>query len=129
MPQTDDSITRDQAIDLLRTAIRGMTDEETSMCKLAAERNIFCHGFARFDDEELRQCFDWIVQKQPARSRSELEETANLWQLARQDVLGHPCACDVQQRDRDLCKGWDNFSDQQLASFYQELTGKTVSIA
>lgn len=129
MPQTNDSITRDQAIDLLRTAIRGMTDEETSMCKLAAERNIFCHGFAHFDDEELRQCFDWIVRKQPARSRAELEETANLWQLARQEVLGHPCACDVQQREGDLCKGWDNFSDQRLVSFYQELTGKTISIA
>lgn len=120
------SISRAKAIALLRHKFLkelDKTDGETSMCKLAAERGIFCRGFDRYGDGEIRRTFDWIVRKDPSMSREEVEEFANRWQIARQEVREMPLACDVQQREHDSCRGWDDFTNEQLATFVAEVTG------
>jgi hypothetical protein len=126
-PPPPESISRAKAIAMLRHKFLKeleSRDGETSMCKLAAERGIFCHGFDRYGDGELRRAYDWIGRKNPSASREELEELANRWQIARQEVRELPLACDVQQREHDTCRGWDDFTNEQLAQFVGEVTGK-----
>jgi hypothetical protein len=125
-PQPE-SISRSKAIAVLRFHFLKDLDQcdgETSMCKLAAERGIFCHGFAQYGDGEIRRVYDWIARRNPEASREELEEIANRWQIARQEFREMPLACDVQQREHDTCRGWDDFTNEQLAEFVKETTGK-----
>lgn len=122
-------IPRAQAIDALRTAFTRRLDPETSMCKYAAEHGIFCGGFERFGNGELRSRFRWINDKERAMPREKLEDLANRWQLARQEVGGQPIACDVQQREHDSCNGWDDFSNDDLAKFYAEVFKLQVAVA
>lgn len=89
---------------------------------------IFCRGFARFTDDELRERYAWITRRRPQLSRGELEEIADRWQIARQEVDQDPVACDVQQKVHDACRGWDDFSNEQLAIFIQEMCGKEVIV-
>jgi hypothetical protein len=124
-----ESIERSEAVNLLRTELLKHTDSETSLCKFAAERGVFCKGFARYGDGELRRKYNWITKRRPDMSRAELEEIANRWQLARQEVDDLPIACDVQRREHDMCNGWDDFSNEALSQFYTELTGKKIVIA
>ena len=97
---------------------------DVSICRLAAQTGVFCKGFRRFSGEELKERFDWIAKKNPDASRAELEDVADRWQLAREEVLGVPTSCDVQQLEHDSCGGWDDFTDEQLAGFLRELGGK-----
>lgn len=98
---------------------------DMSICKLAAQTGVFCKGFRRYSDDELKARYGWIARKNPDASRQELEEIADRWQLAREDVLGAKTSCDVQQLEHDTCGGWDDFSDEDLAKFLRELTGRT----
>ncbi len=102
---------------------------EMSICRLAAQTGIFCKGFRRYSDPEMKERYSWISKKDPDVPRAELEEIADRWQLARQDVLGAPSSCDVQQREHDACGGWDDFGDDQLARFLCELTGRNVVVS
>lgn len=122
-----ETISRQSLIAALRQELLNRA-EGRSICRLAAEKGIFCRGFRRFSDAELRERLAWIVRKRPASTRSELELLGDAWQLARQEVLDLLTACDVQSQEHDLCNGWDNFSDGDLATFYRELTGKDVTI-
>ena len=131
-PPPPQSISRAKAIAILRHNFineLGASDGETSMCKLAAERGIFCNGFARYGDGELRRAYDWIAKKDATATREELEELANRWQIARQEVREMPLACDVQQREHDACRGWDEFTNEQLATFIGEVTGKAYVVS
>ena len=101
---------------------------EMSICKLAAQTGIFCKGFRRYSDAELQERYGWISKRNPDVPREELEEIADRWQLARQDVLGALTSCDVQQLEHDACGGWDDFGDDQLARFLRELTGRDVVV-
>jgi hypothetical protein len=123
-----ESIERAEVINLIRTELLKNTDSETSVCKYATERGLFCRGFARFGDAELRRKYNWIARRRPEMTREELEEIANRWQLARQEVSALPVACDVQQVEHDMCRGWDDFSNQDLSRFYTELTGKPIVV-
>lgn len=122
------SITRSEAIARLRREFLSLTDEEHCMCTVAAERGIFCRGFRQFTDDELRDRYWWIVRRRPAITREELELIANDWQLTQQEVKEAPLACDVQSRIHDTCRGWDDFTNEQLALAYRQLTGEAVSI-
>lgn len=102
---------------------------EMSICRLAARTGIFCKGFRRDSDEELKARYGWIARKNAGASREELEDLADRWQLARQDVLGARTSCDVQQLEHDVCGGWDDFTDEQLAVFLRELTGRSVVVS
>ena len=121
-------ISRAEVISLLRNELALLTDDENSICKIAAEKGIFCRGFHRYSDRELKDRYGWIYRKQPGGSRADLEAVANRWQLARQDVTAQPTSCDVQQLEHDSCQGWDDFTSSELALFYCELTGKTLSV-
>ncbi|HSP34958.1 MAG TPA: hypothetical protein VLU46_11630, partial [Thermoanaerobaculia bacterium] len=112
-PIAVEKITRDELIARLRGEFMAMTDVENSICKIAAERGFFCNGFNRYDDAELRQRYQWIVNKRPELTREELEEIANDWQLAQQEVHELPVACDVQRKVHDTCRGWNDFTDEQ----------------
>jgi hypothetical protein len=128
MARTIQTVPRQDAIARLRKELLRFTDEENSVCKVAAERGIFCSGFHRYSDAELRKRYDWIADRRPDLSREELETIANDWQLAQQEVFELPTACDVQQRVHDTCRGWNDFTNEQLARFYQQMTGEEISI-
>ena len=121
-------VTRDEAIARIRAVLLQETDEETSMCKAAADHGIFCRGFRHYGDAELRRKYDWIVRKRPAITRPELEELANDWQLAQQQVHDIALACDVQTQLHDTCMGWDDFTNEQLQKFIVDLTGRDVVV-
>lgn len=127
LPQTEE-ILRSEAITRLRSELGKATDIENSICKVAGERGIFCYGFKRYTDDELRNRYSWIVAKRPDMTREELEEVANNWQLAQQDVYDMPVACDVQQRVHDTCRGWNDFTNEQIARFYFQITGNEIRI-
>lgn len=122
------TMSRQTAINQIREALEMLTDEETSICKVAAEHGIFCHGFQRYTDNELRRRYGWIVRKRPDMTRDELEEIANNWQLAQQQVHDEPFACDVQTKLHDTCCGWDDFTNEQLEGFVKQVTGKEVRV-
>ena len=127
VPQPE-SVSREELVERLRLALTELTDQETSICKAAAERGIFCRGFARYDDPQLRRKYDWIVRKRPGMTRADLEQVANDWQLAQQEVHDLNFACDVQTQLHDTCGGWDDFTTDDLARFYSELTGKQIRV-
>ena len=120
---------RAAVVDFLRSELVRRGDGEKSACKVAQESGILCRGFAKYSDEELRRRYEWITRRNPKMSRKELEEIADRWQMARQDVEGSPCACDVQQKVHDTCRGWDDFSNDDLSRYYYELTGKEIVVA
>lgn len=131
MPRTSTRtavLSRPEMIDALRQELLRRAGGEVSACKVATEQGIFCHGFARYTDAELRRRYEWIVRRRPTLNRAELEEIADRWQLARQDVEGIPLACDVQQKVHDTCRGWDDFSNEDLSRFLFEMTGKDAVV-
>jgi hypothetical protein len=123
-----ETISRDELITRLRGEFAKYTDVENSICKVAADRGIYCTGFKRYSDDELRQKYQWIVNKRPDLTRDELERIANDWQLAQQEVHELPTACDVQRKVHDTCRGWNDFTNEQLAKFYYQVTGKEIQV-
>jgi hypothetical protein len=126
---TQVAVPRSEAVALLRNELLKITDDDNSICKVASERGIFCHGFQRNSDGGLRRCYAWLDKRRPGMSRAELEDLANTWQLARQEVDQLPLACDVQQKEHDSCGGWDDFSNEDLSRFYHDLTGRDLVVA
>jgi hypothetical protein len=123
------TIIRSEAIDLLRKRCVTLVDEEHSLCEVAARLHILCGGFSQWTSRELKQRYDWIARQRPGITRKELESLANRWQLARQFVLDEPLACDAQARNpHSVCRGWDGFSEEDLARFVRELTGEEVAV-
>ncbi|MEA2489011.1 MAG: hypothetical protein QOH21_803 [Acidobacteriota bacterium] len=123
-----DSLSRPTLIVALRDELSRRARGEMSICRLAAETGVFCKGFRRYTDAQLRERYGWISKKNPGAPREELEGVADRWQLARQDVVGAATACDVQQLEHDACGGWDDFSNDELARFLLELTGRRVEV-
>src|SRR5687767_14107757 len=122
------SISRDAAIALLRNALMRIAGPDTSICKVAADRGIFCRGFRRYDDAALREEYKWIDERRPGMSREELEDLGDRWQLARQELHQLPTACDVQTFEHDTCGGWDDFTTDDLSRFILEVTKRRVAI-
>jgi hypothetical protein len=123
-----DYLSRPALIVALREELSRRARGEMSICRLAAETGVFCKGFRRYTDDQLREHYPWIAKKNPDAPREELEAIADRWQLARQDVVGVKTSCDVQQLEHDACGGWDDFSNDDLARFLRELTGRTVEV-
>jgi hypothetical protein len=121
-------MTREEAIARIREQLVSRTDEENSACKVAADCGIFCNGFRQFTDKELRERYWWIVRKRPDITRAELEKIANDWQLTQQDIRNAPVACDVQAKVHDTCRGWNDFSNEQLGTYLKQLTGEDVRV-
>ena len=125
------TLPRSQAIHDIRASLMQLVDEEHSICEVAARLHIFCGGFAQWTFHELKQRFPTIVRSRPRMTRKQLEELANRWQLARQTVSGTGIACDAQMHEREglqVCRGWNEFSNDQLALFYSQILGEEVSV-
>jgi len=119
----DETISREVAIGRIRIKMIELCDTGKSACQVAAERNILCKGFKRDSDDELRQRYAPYVCGAETISRSDLERVANHWQLARQRTEEALVACDVQYRYYQVCRGWNDFSNEELSDFCFELTG------
>jgi len=105
-----------------------LTDSGKSACQIAAERNILCKGFRRDNDDQLRNRYEPYVGGIDRLTRSDMERVANRWQLARQRTDDASLACDVQYRHYQTCRGWNDFSNEQLADFCVELTGQRPNV-
>jgi hypothetical protein len=121
-------VSRAWAIRSLREFLMTLTDEDHSMCRVATDRGIFCQGFRKFDDKELKEHFSGIVARRPGANRWQIEALGNQWELARQTVNGLPLACDVEQKEHGTCRGWDDFSNEELARYCAELLGQDVAV-
>lgn len=124
------TMTREQAIDAVRTELRQAAGDEHSICFVAARKGIFCRGFSQWRYHELQDQYPQIVRTRRRLTRAQLEELADRWQLARQFVRGTDLACDTQLDEQvfQTCKGWDEFSDEEIARFYEELCGEDVEV-
>ena len=116
-------ISRLYAIRRLREYLLTLTDDDHSMCEVAAKKGIFCKGFQRWNDGELRKHFAGLVKRRPGMNRWQLEALGNKWELARQIVDGAALACDAQTLEHDTCGGWDDFSNEELSRYCAELLG------
>ena len=124
------TITRNEAVELLRHKCAGLVDDEHSLCLVASQLKVLCGGFSQWTSQELKQRYAWIVKNRPGITRAQLEDLANRWQLARQFVRDEELSCDVQGRETEhrICQGWDTFSDEDLARFCHELTGEELLV-
>ena len=124
------TVTRDEAIELLRKKCVALVDDEHCLCDVASRMNILCGGFSQWTFAELKERYAWIAKKHPHITRKELEDLANRWQLARQFVSDSELACDNQQFEQlhQICQGWAGHGNEELARFCQELTGEEHSV-
>lgn len=122
------TIKRSEALAAIRRKLLQFVDEDHSMCQVASERGLMCHGFSRLTEEQLRKRYSWLLRIKPSMRRAELENLANKWELARQVVQGVPISCDAQAFEKDTCKGWDGFDNETIARFYKELIGKEIAV-
>ncbi|MFO0727607.1 MAG: hypothetical protein U1E65_27765 [Myxococcota bacterium] len=122
------TLSRQDAIDALRSALLRLTDEHHSACQVAGRLGIFCKGHRGLDDFALFERYDWIVARQKPKDRPELEDLANRWELARQTATGAALACDVQQVEQETCLGWDEFDNETLARHYFQLLEEPVFV-
>lgn len=124
------TITRSQAIGEIRAELMKLVDEDHSICDVAARLGIFCGGFAQWTFQELKKRYPFIVRSRPHITRAELEELANRWQLARQTVMDTRMSCDTQlaESGKQVCHGWDEFDDEEMAAFHAQLCGEEVEV-
>jgi len=115
---------RAEAIACLRNRLIGLADGEHSICKLAADRGIFCRGFRRWNDREFHDRFKGTLGISTHLTRSQMEELADLWQLTEQLNQGLTLICDAPAADRAACRGWDEFTDTELQDFDCEMIGQ-----
>ena len=127
-PKTFTPMTRGEAIRGIRARLLDMVDDGHSMCQVATEKGVYCRGFRRLSDEEMKHRYNWLLRRNPGMSRAELEDLANRWQLARQIVDQVPISCDAQALEHDTCEGWDTFDDETIARYYKELIGCDILI-
>ena len=119
---------RGEAIANLRKALVKITDDDHSLCQVAAERGIFCHGFRRWNAREFDRHWRNAIGRSSYLSRAQMEEFANIWQLAEQIRRGVTLACDAQVAERGTCRGWDEFSNADLSRFCCDILGQDVEV-
>lgn len=125
------TIDRETAINEIRAKLLSLADDEHSICEVAARYHIFCGGFARWSFLELKKRNAQIVRTRPHITPQELRELADRWQITRQMLTGEALACDVQVQEKSnkLCRGWNEFDDEQLAAYHLALCGDEIAIA
>jgi len=121
-------ISRSEAVDLLRGRLTDLVDDDHSLCEVVARHKIFCKGFAQWSFDELKTRYAWLVESDPGTTRGELEDRANAWQLARQQLLETSIPCDTQEQEHDTCFGWDEFTVEQLQEFLHDLADLDVEV-
>lgn len=120
--------TREETIDALRSRLTRLAGPEKSLCLVAAERGIFCGGFRRWPIAEFHRRWKPAIGESTHLSRAQMELYADLWQLTEQLCRGVSLACDANRGRADApCRGWDEFSDEELARFCRELDRQAMS--
>jgi hypothetical protein len=119
---------RAEAISHLRAQLLAMTDEDHSLCQVAAERRIFCNGFRRWNDAEFDRGWKRFIGRSTHLSRVQMEQYANLWELAEQVRRRVSLACDAQTAACGPCRGWNEFSNADLARFCNDVLGVNVDV-
>jgi hypothetical protein len=119
---------RREAIARLREALLRFTNEEHSMCQVAAERGVFCHGFRRWNAAEFDRRWRMSIGRSTHLSRAQMEEVANIWQLAEQIRQRVALACDTKTPGQPTCRGWDEFSNADISRFCADILGRSVVV-
>jgi hypothetical protein len=124
------TMSRTEVVEALRGQLLAVSDDEHSICELAARRGIFCHGFAQWSFTELKARHPTIVRSRPRVTPKELRDLADRFQVARATARGTALACDTQMQEGALqiCKGWDQWTSADLARFYWELAGEEIEV-
>ncbi len=122
------TISRETAIALLRQKLITETKPGQSTCQTVQERGIFCRGFSRYSNDDLRARFPYAGGRDPGVSRLDLERRAGYWQLRRQVESGSMTCCDAQWQRYETCRGWDDFTNEDLARFCSELLHCQVTV-
>ena len=99
------------------------------MCRVAAERGIFCRGFGRWPEREFHERWKRLLGVSTHLNRSQIERLADIWQLSEQLRHRVPLACDAQTLSPGACRGWDEFSNADLSRFCKEIMGRDVTVA
>lgn len=120
--------TRDEAIRRLRQALLELTDEDHSMCQVAAKKGVFCRGFRRWHDSEFSRKWKPAIGSSTYLTRCQMEEFANLWQLAEQVRLRVCFACDAETIADGACRGWNEFGNDQLAWYCADVLKANVRV-
>jgi len=68
------------------------------------------------------------VAKRIENCPSQMEEFANLWQLAEQIRQRVAFACDAKTSGGHACRGWDEFSNADISRFCADILGKSVEV-
>jgi hypothetical protein len=119
---------RPVAINRLREALVRLADDEHSLCQVAAARGIFCHGFRRWSAGEFDRRWRNAIGRSTHLTREQMEEFANLWQLAEQIRKGVSLACDTRTQAPGPCRGWEEFSNADLSRFCADVLGKNIVV-
>lgn len=114
---------REHSIAVLRHALTAIAGADKSLCRVAAERGIFCRGFRRWHVAEFDRRWRGAIGRSTHLSRAQMERFADIWQLTEQVCRGVSLACDANRGPESPCRGWDEFSDEDLARFCRELDG------
>ena len=112
---------RQATIARLRSALIPIAGDDRSLCSVAAERGIFCRGFRRWHDAEFDRRWRHAIGRSTFLSRVQMERYADIWQLTEQLRQSVALACDAKPGPSSPCRGWDEFSDEDLTRFCREL--------
>jgi hypothetical protein len=125
---TSETWTREEAIARIRARLLELSDGEHSMCHVAAELGVFCHGFRRWSDGEFLRRWTKVVGRSTHLDRPQMEQVADLWQLTEQLRLRVATACDASAVMAGACRGWNEFSNKDLERFCGELLSHNVVV-
>lgn len=113
---------REDAIRWLRPRLRELCGANRSLCRVAAERRIFCHGFRRWHDREFHRRFASSLGVSTHLTRRQMETLADLWQLTEQLRLHVAVPCDAANLEPGACRGWNELTDDELREACLELS-------
>ena len=105
-----------------------MTDDDKSLCRVAAETGLFCGGFRRWSVPEFDRRWRDFIGRSTHLTRSQMEEYANVWQLTEQVARGVALACDTAGTAPAPCRGWNEFSNAVLGQFCADLLGENGAV-
>ena len=117
---------REEAIARLSKRLAALAGPNQSICRFAAEENVLCRGFSRYTDEQFRQRYEFLGEE--TTTRAELERRADEWHVTRAQIENARTACDVQRRFVETCRGWNEFTNQELARFCSQICGERVVV-
>lgn len=120
--------TRDEAIAMLREGLLKLSDGERSMCAVASELGVFCHGFRRWTDDAFSRGWTRVLGHSTHLSRPQMERLADIWVLSEQLRLQVPCACDLAAAGGGVCRGWNGFSNADIERCCDEILGRNVAV-